>query len=139
MRDSSDVAGIDSVLDEFHLAAAAAAEHRYLACLAPDAIFIGTAPGERWAGIEFREFVHSIFSKGKGWTYVPSDRTVSVAADEQTAWFDERLENEWYGECRGTGVLRRDDGAWKIEQYSLSIPIPDEIAPEVVAKIRGSD
>ena len=130
---------VEAVLDAFHAAAAVADEARYLACLAPDAVFLGTAPAERWAGEEFRSFVRSIFEEGEGWTYVPSKRSVSVSDDGRTAWFDESLENEWYGTCRGTGVLRREDGSWSIAQYALSIPIPDEIAPTVVASIRGSD
>ena len=133
---STPAAAVETVLDEFHAAASAADEERYLACLAPDAIFIGTAPGERWAGAEFREFVRSLFSEGKGWTYAPSERAVSVSDDGRTAWFDERVDNDWYGECRGTGVARLDGARWTIEQYALSIPVPDEIAPEVVARIR---
>ena len=54
---------IKSVLDEFHAAAAGADEERYFATLAAEAVFLGTAPGERWAGTDFREFVHSYFSR----------------------------------------------------------------------------
>jgi ketosteroid isomerase-like protein len=129
-------AEIDAVLDAFHAAAADADEERYLATLAPEAVFLGTAPGERWAGAAWRDFVHSYFSRGKGWTYSPTARSVDVADDGLTAWFDETVENEHYGSCRGTGVLRRHDGSWKIQQYNLTLPIPDELAPDVVARIR---
>ena len=129
---------IDAVLDAFHAAATAADEERYFATLSPAAIFLGTAPGERWAGEAFREFVHSYFSRGKGWTYLPSDRSVDVSPDGGTAWFDETVSNEFYGECRGSGVLRHTDDGWLIEQYNLTIPIPDAIAPDVVARIRES-
>jgi len=127
---------IEAVLDDFHAAASAADEERYLALLAPKAVFLGTDGGERWEGEEYRAFVHSYFSRGKGWTYTPTDRSVEIAADGQTAWFDETVENEWYGECRGTGVLQRHGGEWKIEQYNLTIPIPNELAADVVARIR---
>lgn len=127
---------IDAVLDAFHAAAATADEGRYLATLADSVVFLGTAPGERWEGEAWHEFVHSLFSRGKGWTYVPSARTVGIAADERTAWFDETVENDHYGACRGTGVLRRTDDGWKIQQYNLTIPVPDELAPELVEKIR---
>lgn len=126
---------IHGVLDAFHAAAAAADETAYLATLAPDMVFLGTAPGERWSGDAWREFVHSYFSRGKGWAYVPSARSVDVAADGTTAWFDETVDNEHYGSCRGTGVLRRFEDGWRIQQYNLTIPIPDEMAPEVVARI----
>lgn len=127
---------VEAVLDEFHAAASVADEERYLALLAPGAVFLGTAAEERWAGEDYRAFVHSYFSRGKGWTYVPSSRSVEIAADGLTAWFDERLENEWYGECRGSGVLQLRDGEWKIEQYNLTIPVPNELAAELVTKIR---
>ena len=35
-----------------------------------------------------------------------------------------------------TGVLVKRDGGWKITQYNLTIPIPNEIALEVVERIR---
>lgn len=126
---------IDAVLDAFHTAAAEADEERYFAALANDAVFLGTAPGERWRGESLRTFVHSYFSRGKGWSYVPSARSVGIAADGRTAWFDETVENAAYGACRGSGVLLRDDG-WRIVQYNLTIPVPDELAPELVTKIR---
>jgi hypothetical protein len=129
-------AGIGAVLDEFHAAAAVADEERYFATLAPNAVFLGTAPGERWQGDGFRAFVHSYFSRGVGWAYVSSERSVELAPDGTTAWFDETVANDHYGECRGSGVLRLVDGSWLVEQYNLTIPIPDAIAPDVVARIR---
>jgi len=128
-------AAVEAVLDAFHAAAAATDEVRYFAALSPNAVFLGTAPGERWAGDDFRSFVHSYFSRGKGWTYISSDRSVEIAADGQTAWFDETVANEFYGQCRGTGVLQLNDGKWRIEQYNLTIPIPDELAADVVTTI----
>lgn len=128
---------INAVLDAFHAAAVDADEERYLATLAADVVYLGTAPGERWQGSVWREFVHSHFSRGKGWRYVPSARSIAVAASEQTAWFDETVENEHYGSCRGSGVLQRTGEGWKIQQYNLTLPVPDEIAPNVVARIRS--
>lgn len=54
-----------------------------------------------------------------------------------TAWFDEDLESAGLGAVRGSGVLVRDprSGAWKIAQYNLSIPIPNDKFPEVRALI----
>jgi SnoaL-like domain len=132
----NEIEHVEAVLDELHAAASVADEERYLAALAPHAVFLGTDISERWVGEELRALVHSRFSRGEGWTYVPSDRSVEIADDGHIAWFDERLENESYGECRGTGVLQLRDGEWKIEQYNLMIPIPNEFAMEVVARIR---
>ncbi|MDH4102282.1 MAG: nuclear transport factor 2 family protein [Thermoleophilia bacterium] len=135
MPETTPDAAVEAVLDAFHAAAAATDEVRYFAALSPNAVFLGTAPGERWAGDDFRSFVHSYFSRGKGWTYISSDRSVEIAADGQTAWFDETVANEFYGQCRGTGVLQLNDGKWRIEQYNLTIPIPDELAADVVTTI----
>jgi SnoaL-like domain len=129
---------LHSVLDDFHAAAAEANEERYLARWSPAGVFLGTDPDDRWAGDTFTDFVHASFSRGRGWTYVVESRSVDVAEDGRTAWFDERLLNDSYGVCRGTGVLQRRDDGWKIEQYSLSVPIPDKIAGDVVARIRES-
>lgn len=136
MAASPDRQAVAEVLDAFHEAAGAADEERYLATLAEDMVFLGTDPGERWAGPEFREFVHSYFPRGIGWLYTPSGRTIEVAPDGATAWFDERLESEHFGECRGSGVLRNEDGGWRIVQYNLSIPVPNELTKQVVALIR---
>ncbi len=135
----SEIARIEAVLDSFHAAASSADEAGYLALLAPNAVFLGTDGSERWASETYRAFIHSYFSRGIGWTYVPSQRSVDVAADGGTAWFDERLENESYGACRGTGVLQLRDGEWRIEQYNLSISIPNELAGEIVARIRAAE
>jgi len=48
------------------------------------------------------------------------------------AWFDERLQNEKYGETHGSGVLER---SWKIVHYNLSFTVPNELAPELVERI----
>jgi len=132
----TDRASVDTVLDEFHDAAAAADEERYAATMTDDVVFLGTAPGERWEGTAWRDFVHSFFSRGKGWAYEPTDRTVVIAAEGNVAWFDETVENRHFGACRGSGVLRREGGEWRVAQYNLTIPVPDDLVPELVAKIR---
>jgi ketosteroid isomerase-like protein len=129
-------ADVDAVLDAVHEAAAAADEEAYAATLAGSIVFLGTAPGERWQGSAWREFVHSYFSRGKGWSYTPSSRSVELADDGLTAWFDETVDNEHFGACRGTGVLRRCDDGWRIQQYNLTIPVPDALVPDLVARIR---
>jgi ketosteroid isomerase-like protein len=126
---------IGETLDAFHAAASEADAKRYLELAGSEVVFIGTDPNDRWAGAVFRDFVESAFAGGQGWTYVASDRSITVSPDGRTAWFDERLVNEWYGHCRGTGVLRRYDDGWRIEQYHLTIPVPDALAKEVVALI----
>ena len=125
------------VLDDFHDAASRADEPRYFAHFAPEGVFLGTDGSERWDVPAFRAYAHPHFAQGKGWTYRATARNVQLAPDGNVAWFDEVLENASYGPCRGTGVLRRIDGRWRIAQYNLTIPIPNDLAKAVVEMIRG--
>ncbi|RQP25566.1 nuclear transport factor 2 family protein [Piscinibacter terrae] len=129
-------ADVDRLLDRFHLAASQAKFDDYFGLLAPDAVFIGTDATERWTVEQFKAYAKPHFDKGKGWTYTKVERHILVSADDRHASFDELLDNASLGRCRGTGVLRRVDGQWKIEQYHLTIPVPNELALEVVKMIR---
>ena len=53
--------------------------------------------------------------------------------------FEELLEIESLGTWRGTGVVIKLEEAWLIAQYSLSIPVPNEIVFQVVDRIRQHD
>ena len=129
-------AAVAAVLDTLHDAASKADGKRYFDCFAPDAVFFGTDATERWTIDQFRAYAQARFDQGTGWTYHPRKRHIFLSPDRETAWFDEALHNAKYGECRGTGVLVKRDGGWKIAQYNLTIPIPNEIALEVVERIR---
>lgn len=124
----------ESVLDDFHAAASQANEERYFGHLAEDAVFIGSDATERWDKKSFREYAHPHFASGRGWTYKPRDRHVAIRGD--FAWFDELLDSAKYGVCRGTGVLRKENGRWKIVQYVHTIPVPNEVAGDLVEMIR---
>lgn len=130
-------AQVAAAIDGFHDAAAAADADGYLGLLTDDTVFLGTDASERWPGPDFRIFVTEHFSKGRGWTYKATERHVSISEDGRTAWFDELLKNENLGQCRGSGVLVRTSQGWKIAQYNLSIPIPNELATEFTARIKG--
>jgi pimeloyl-ACP methyl ester carboxylesterase len=127
---------VASVLDDFHAAASTADGPRYFGHFATDGVFLGTDASERWTVAEFRAYAEPYFSKGKGWTYTPRDRHITIAKDGQTAWFDEKLSNEKYGECRGSGVLVLEAGAWKIAQYNLTVPVPNDMLADVARQIR---
>lgn len=133
---SNDERAVAAVLDEFSEAASKADSIRYFALFAPDGVFLGTDATERWTVDEFRAFVEPYFSKGQGWTYTPRDRHIAFDTRGTTAWFDESLWNDSYGVCRGTGVLVKQKDGWKIAQYNLTIPIPNDLAKEIVARIR---
>jgi hypothetical protein len=125
-------------LDDFHAAAAAADFSRYFGHFAENGVFLGTDATERWTVEEFKAYAKPHFDKGKGWTYHASVRHVDVDPGHRYAWFDEALENEKLGPCRGSGVLTRVGSEWKIVQYNLTIPIPNDLALEFAEKIRAS-
>lgn len=128
---------VTGVIDGLHAAAAAADEEKYFSYFIPDAVFLGTDATERWTRDEFRKWAHPYFAKGKAWTYKSTARWISFAPDRSVAWFDELLENATYGTCRGSGVLVRSGETWKIAQYNLSIPIPNDLADDFVKQIRA--
>jgi hypothetical protein len=127
---------IHALLDDFHRAAAEADRDRYLGHFAPDGVFMGTDDWERWPLPAFTDYVEQRFASGTGWRYVPEQRVIGLAADANTAWFDELVVSPRWGRFRGTGVLLRRDGEWKIAHYSLTALIPNERFEEV-AKIAG--
>ncbi len=48
-----------------------------------------------------------------------------------------KLDSAHYGPTRGSGVLRRTDDGWKIEQYVLSFAIPNDRSDAVVEAVKG--
>ena len=131
----------DQTLSSFHDAAAKADETRYFDLFAKGgSVFLGTDATERWELDEFREFAHPYFAKGKAWTYtlVPGSRKISFVRGSNVAYFDELLQNAKLGTCRGRGVLVIENGQWKVAQYNLSIPVPNEKAESVVREIQGN-
>lgn len=129
------IASAGAMLDDFHDAAAKADEDRYFAHFHPRGLFLGTDASERWTLEEFKAFAMPYFQRDTAWTYEPRQRRVDVSDDGQWAWFDEALVNAKYGLCRGTGTLQRVGSDWKIVQYHLTMPIPNDLAVETANRI----
>ena len=132
---------VEAVIDLMHQAASRADGQDYFNQFTPEARFIGTDATERWSLTAFRAYAEPYFARGRGWTYVPRERTVTIAPVECrcVAWFDEILDNASYGQVRGSGVLRLTDDGWKIEQYVLSFAVPNDRADAVVTAIKSED
>lgn len=130
---------VDAVLTAFHSAAADADGETYFSLLTDDAIYIGTDASERWTIDEFRAFAEPYFSQGRGWTYTATQRHITLAPGGSVAWFDEMLVNDAYGVCRGTGVVVEENGVWRIAQYHLTFPIPNDLAREFTTRIKEHD
>lgn len=132
-------AEVAAVLDALNTASAAADGPAYFALYTPDARFVGTDAGEYWSIPQFRAYVEPVFARGRGWSYPATERTITIApiACRCVAWFEEQLTNETYGRTRGSGVMRLTEDGWKIEQYVLSLAVPNDLASPI-ARIIGA-
>lgn len=127
---------VSAMLDDWHAAAADADEARYFGHFAAFGVFLGTDGTERWTVPEFRSYAHPHFERKKAWRFRASRREITFVGD--VAWFDEDLLTENLGPARGTGVVVREGGVWKVAQYNLSVPIPNDRFKSVRALIDGA-
>ena len=129
------------VLDALHLAASRADGRTYFDLFTPDATYIGTDVTEHWTIAEFRAYAEPYFARGRGWTYTPRSRSLTLAPLDCrcVVWFDEALDSQSYGTSRGTGVLVKGaDGRWRVALYALTFPIPNALARDMTARIRAA-
>jgi ketosteroid isomerase-like protein len=126
-----------AVLDDWHKAAAEADEARYFGHFTADAVFLGTDATERWGREAFRAWAKPYFSKGKAWSFRVASRHLFFSKDGAVAWFDEVLDTPNMGPARGSGVLVKEGGRWKISQYNLSVPIPNALLPDFKERIEA--
>ncbi len=126
---------VAAVLNTLHQKASEADYDGYFALFSEHAVFLGTDREEYWPIDTFKAYTRERFATGAGWTYHPIERFVHVNGD--TAWFEERLHHARYGETRGTGVLVRKHGAWRVAQYNLTLPIPNDLFVDVAEAIKN--
>lgn len=132
------VASISEMLDDFHDAAAHADATRYFGHFAQNAVFLGTAPDERWTLEAFKKWAKPYFKRDVAWTYIALERHVQIGPDGKTGWFDEVVHNKTYGDLRGTGVVVWQNGKWKLAQYNLAFPIPNAKVESVLKILHSS-
>jgi hypothetical protein len=116
---------LDTFMEQWHLAASKADYSAYFGAMAENFVFLGTAPGERWNKQQFSAFSKPYFDKGKAWDFKASNRTWDFSPNGKVAWFDEELDT-WMRGCRGSGVLVKKRGQWKLVQYNLTVLIENE-------------
>ena len=126
---------VGNVLDSFHGAAAAGDWETYFNLMSDDGVFLGTDAGERWTKQEFQAYADG----RRGWVYRSKERHINLTPDGNTAWFDEILDSASYGTARGTGVVIRTGSGWKISQYHLTFPIPNELVDDLIEAIKSFD
>ncbi|WP_332019778.1 nuclear transport factor 2 family protein [Kaistella sp.] len=122
---------ISKVLDDLNTFAATADYKNYFDLYAEESTFIGTDATEVWNKKEFMVWAKPFFDKGKAWNFTSLKRSITFSKDGNYAWFDEVLDTQMKI-CRGSGVLEKIGGKWKIRQYVLSTTVPNEVIDEVV-------
>jgi hypothetical protein len=116
---------MNSIIDNWHLAATNSDFDGYFGLMNENFIFLGTAPGERWSKEDFAKFSKPYFDKGKAWDFKVIDRSWVFSKNKKIAWFDENL-NTWMKDCRGSGILVFEHGRWKLAYYNLTVLIENE-------------
>ena len=128
---ADETAAINTLMNDWHLAAAKADYTAYMDKIAADGHYIGTDATENWTTEAFAAFAKPHFDKGKAWNFKTLERHIFFNKDGKTAWFDELLDTQMKI-CRGSGVLEKEGKAWKIKHYVLSMTVPNEVVKEVI-------
>lgn len=128
---------VNTLLDRWHKDAAETKFDDYFAKMTDDAVFIGTDATENWDKKEFMAYAKPYFDKGKAWSFTALERHIYFSKDNEFAWFDELL-NTQMKICRGSGVLVKQNGVWKIQHYVLSMTIPNDTVTDVI-KIKSPE
>ncbi len=132
-QESAELQEINAVLDAYHAAAAVGDWSRYFELMSDEAVFLGTDASERWPKAEFQTYA----ARSNGWVYDPVQRNIDLTPDGMSAWFDELLDSESYGTSRGTGILIKTNNGWRIAQYHLTFPIPNELVRQFTDQIKA--
>lgn len=122
---------INKLLDDFNVYAANADYKNYFDCFAEESSFIGTDATEVWNKKEFMVWAKPYFESKKTWNFKSLKRNISFSKDGNYAWFDELLDTQMKI-CRGSGVLEKIGGKWKVKQYVLSMTIPNDVIKDVL-------
>jgi len=121
---------VNKLLDDFNTLAANADFDKYFDCFAEESTFIGTDATEVWNKKEFKEWAKPFFDKKTTWNFKSLKRNIYFSKDGNYAWFDEILDTQMKI-CRGSGVVEKVGGKWKVKQYVLSVTVPNEVVDEV--------
>ena len=129
---------VHSLMDQWHVDVAQSNFQGYFDFMDEGSFFIGTDANERWTKAQFMAFSKPFFDRKSTWDFKVIDRNLIVDRDYPIAWFDEVLDT-WMGLCRGSGVLKKIDGEWKLEHYVLSLTVPNDFMDAVIEIMPSKD
>ncbi len=127
---------IHLLLDSWHQAAATADEDVFFGSMTENCIYLGTDKTEKWKRDELREWSEEYFDRESAWSFTSFDREIYFSDDGNTAWFDEKL-NTWMGTCRGSGVLLKTEGGWKLSHFNLAVLVPNDKIQGFIELVEG--
>ena len=79
--------------------------------------------------------LHASKTNGKAYFDLFAENAVFFGTDINERW--NKTDFEEYGKFRGTGVLKIVMGKWKIVQYNLLLPIPNDLFMNISKKIKN--
>lgn len=127
---------LDELLTSWHNAAAVADQEAFFDLIDDNGIYIGTDSTEIWTKEAFYEWATPHFEKQKTWNFIATHRDIYFSDTGNIAWFDELIDYG-SGTLRGSGVLQKRGSDWKIMQYVLSVPVPNEKFKAVMSVIQN--
>ena len=127
---------INKLLNNWHDDAKEAKLDNYINLIDLEGFYIGTDASEIWTKKEFESFSKPYFEKKQTWDFKTINRNIHFSKNNDVVWFNELLDT-WMGKCRGSGILEKVNGKWKIKQYVLSVTIPNSKMSKVI-KIKKS-
>lgn len=122
---------IAAMLDSFNVAAANAEYDKYFNFYADGATFNGTDATENWDKKAFMAWAKPFFDKKTTWNFTALERNIYFGNAPDLAWFDELLSTQMKI-CRGSGVVVKQNGQWKVQQYVLSTTVPNTVLDSVI-------
>lgn len=128
---------INKLLDSLNIAAAQANFNTYFSYFAEGATYNGTDATENWNKESFMAWAKPYFDAKTTWNFKSVKRDLHFGMHNDIAWFEELLSTQMKI-CRGSGVVTKQNGKWKIQQYVLSMTIPNSKLDEVV-KIKTAE
>ncbi len=128
---------VNNLLDSLNTAAASANFDLYFSYFAEGATYNGTDATENWDKQSFMNWAKQYFEAKTTWNFKSLKRDLHFGEHQDIAWFEELLSTQMKI-CRGSGVVVKQKGNWKIQQYVLSMTIPNSKLDEIV-KIKSAE
>ena len=122
---------IGAMLDSFNVAAARADYNGYFNYYTEDGTFNGTDATENWDKKAFMIWAKPYFDKKTTWNFTSIKRNIYFGKNADIAWFDELLSTQMKI-CRGSGVVVKQNNEWKVQQYVLSMTIPNDLSDGII-------